>query len=167
MQRSLYLIPLLLTVAPSVAAQQQTPPCAAPEYRQFDFWTGSWNVFNPQGQQVGTNTITPVLGSCALHEQWEGAGPSRGFSYNLYDRTTGRWHQTWVDNSGTLLLIEGGLVEGNMVLSGMTKNAQGAPVVNRITWTPIAADSVRQLWETSTDQGNTWAVVFNGMYVKR
>lgn len=167
MQRSLYLIPLLLAVSPPLAAQQQTPPCSAPEYRQFDFWTGSWNVFNPQGQQVGTNTITPVLGDCALHEQWEGAGPSRGFSYNMFDRTTGRWHQTWVDNSGTLLLIEGGLVEGNMVLSGMTHNAQGAAVVNRITWTPVAADSIRQLWETSTDQGKSWAVVFDGLYARR
>ncbi|MDH4351775.1 MAG: hypothetical protein OEW56_11565, partial [Gemmatimonadota bacterium] len=103
----------------------------------------------------------------ALHEQWEGAGPSRGFSYNLHDRTTGRWHQTWVDNSGMLLLIEGGLVEGSMVLSGVTQNAQGAAVTNRITWTPVSADSVRQIWETSTDQGKNWSVVFDGMYVRR
>ncbi len=157
---------VLLLAAPPLSAQQPPPPCAAPEYRQFDFWVGSWNVFNPQGQHVGTNTIERTLDGCALHERWKSAGQHWGFSYNIYDRAKGRWHQSWVDNGGLLLLIEGGIENGRMVLSGTTQGAQG-PVLNRITWTPIARDSVRQLWETSTDQGTTWAVAFNGLYVRQ
>jgi hypothetical protein len=69
---------LLLAAAP-LAAQQPSPPCSAPEYRQFDFWAGSWNVFNPSGQQVGTNTIERTLGGCVLHEQWtSGLKSARG-----------------------------------------------------------------------------------------
>lgn len=160
-------IALLSLAAPLAAQQQGPPPCTTPEYRQFDFWVGSWTVFNPQGRQVGTNTIEKTLDGCALHEQWVSAGRSRGFSYNIYDRARGRWHQTWVDNGGLLLQIEGGLVEGRMVLEGRTAGPDGATTLNRITWTPVAADSVRQLWETSTDDGTTWSVAFDGMYVKR
>jgi hypothetical protein len=164
MPRFWYPFALLLMAAPAAG---QPAPCAAPEYRQFDFWVGTWDVFNPQGRQVGTNTIEHTLGGCALHEQWTSAGANRGFSYNIYDRATRRWHQTWVDNGGTLLIIDGGLVGNAMVLRGTTVNARGANVLNRITWTPVAADSVRQLWETSADDGGTWTVTFDGMYVRR
>jgi len=164
MPRFWYLFAGLL-VAPTAAAQPA--PCAGQEYRQFDFWVGAWNVFNPQGRQVGTNTIERTLGGCTLHEQWTGAGANRGFSYNIFDRGSRRWHQTWVDNGGTLLLLDGGLVGTAMVLRGTTVNAQGTSVLNRITWTPVAADSVRQLWETSADDGKTWTVAFDGMYVRQ
>lgn len=157
---------VVFLAAPLAAQQQGPPPCSTAEYRQFDFWVGSWNVFGPQGRQVGTNTIERTLGDCVLHEQWVSAAGTRGFSYNIYDRTTGRWHQTWVDGAGNLLLIEGGLEEGKMVLTGTTMGPQGGEILNRITWTPVAADSVRQFWETSTDQGKTWSVAFDGMYVR-
>lgn len=168
MPRSL-LGPLLLSLilALPAATQQGPPPCSAPEYRQFDFWAGQWDVFNPQGVQVGTNSIEPVLGGCALHERWQSAGAHAGFSYNAYDGSSARWHQTWVDNGGLLLLLDGGLSAGNMVLTGPSMTRQGRPLQNRITWTPITPDSVRQLWETSADSGATWAVVFDGRYVRR
>ena len=47
----------------------------------------------------------------------------RGFSgesLNVYDPARKVWHQTWVDNSGTLLLIEGGVRGKDMVLEGET-----------------------------------------------
>ena len=163
----LAMIIAVLAPAPIVAQQQARQPCAAPEYRQFDFWVGSWKVFNPQGQEVGTNTIDAVLGGCALHEQWRGSGGSRGFSYNIFDRTSGRWHQTWVSNNGLLLVLEGGLVDGRMVLKGTTADSGGTVTLNRITWTPISPDSVRQPWERSSDGGTTWSVAFDGTYVRQ
>jgi hypothetical protein len=165
MRPSLLLVPLTLCAVPLHG--QQSQPCAGPEYRQFDFWEGTWNVFNQQGQQVGTNTIERTLDGCALHEQWKSATGSSGFSYSIYDRSRGKWHQTWVDSGGLLLTIEGGLIEGRMVLTGITLGQQGAKTLNRISWTPIASDSVRQFWETSTDSGKTWSVAFDGMYVRK
>jgi len=165
MRRCWTTLAALLVAAPLVA-QQPAPPCSAPEYRQFDFWVGSWNVFDAAGQQVGTNTIERTLDGCALHERWKSAGQHWGFSYNIFNRTSGTWHQSWVDNGGLLLLIDGGLADGKMVLAGTTAGVQG-PVLNRITWTPLARDSVRQLWETSNDQGTTWAVAFDGLYVRQ
>lgn len=160
------LVCVLLLIPCALAAQQAAPACATPEYRQFDFWIGTWEVFGANGQRAGTNRIDSVLGGCALHEQWTSAGGGHGFSYNIYDFTRQVWHQTWVDAAGSLLLIEGGLVNGAMVMEGRTVGRNG-PVRNRITWTPLARDSVRQVWEVRGDTATTWTTVFNGLYVRR
>jgi hypothetical protein len=52
-----------------------------------------------------------------------------------------------------------------MVLSGQRPGRDGGMVTNRISWTPAADGSVRQLWEISRD-GETWETVFDGHYVK-
>ncbi len=96
--------------------QQQQRPCSTPEHRQFDFWIGDWEVFNPQGQRVGSNRIDKVLGGCALHESWRGSTGHRGSSYNFYDAANGKWHQTWIDVDGAPLYINGGFENGRMRL---------------------------------------------------
>ena len=155
------LLPLLSSPA------QQRPTCTAPEFRQFDFWVGKWDVTTPDGKPAGTNEITRELKDCVLHEHWQGAGGGNGESFNIYDRTTRKWHQTWVADGGMLLLLDGGLDAGRMVLSGRTSSpSQPATVLNRITWTPSDRDHVRQLWETSPDDGKTWTVLFDGRYVR-
>lgn len=115
----------------------------------------------PDGTTAGTNHITQALGTCVLHEHWVGGGGDVGESFNIYDATSKRWHQTWVDNQGTLLVLEGGLVRGAMVL---TDSAVGSKTVNRITWEQLPKGQVRQLWETSSDGGKTWKTAFNGLY---
>ncbi len=143
------------------------PPCSGPEFRQFDFWLGDWDVKLPNGKVAGTNSIKSVLGGCVLQESWEGTGQVKGFSFNIYDATTKTWHQTWVDNGGNLLNLNGGLVDGKMVLSGETVDDKGVKTINRITWTKVDADHVRQLWEASGDGGKTWQVAFDGQYAKK
>ncbi len=163
---------LLLTLLASQAAAAQGSPsreaaCLAPEHRQFDFWIGEWDVQLPNGKPAGINRIEPILGGCALQESWTGVGGLAGHSYNVYDRSRKLWHQTWVDAQGSLLQLEGGFAENRMTLQGETRDSAGAPVKNRITWTPGGPDRLRQLWEVSTDGGKTWSVAFDGRYVKR
>jgi hypothetical protein len=169
------LIPLTLLNPLALPAQQDgsqaspAAPCSGPEHRQFDFWIGEWDVC-AIGQAAGTNSIRPVHGGCALHESWQGTGEGgiSGGSYNIYDQASGRWHQTWVDAAGTLLQLDGGLVDGNMVLSGQRPAPDGKGVtLHRITWTPNEDGSVRQLWEASRNDGNSWSVLFDGLYAKR
>ena len=76
------------------------------------------------------------------------------------------WHQTWVDDSGLLLILEGHWDGKSMVLEGVAPGSSGALTKQRITWSPNADGSVRQLWETAEDKG-TWTVVFDGRYTKR
>ena len=144
------------------------PPCAANPHRQFDFWIGDWTVSRADnGQFAGENRIEPVLDGCALHESWTGTKGYRGNSYNAYDPTRGVWHQTWVDSSGGLLVLEGKLESGKMVLEGQAKQADGKTVLNRITWTPLDGGKVRQRWDSTADGGKTWQVQFDGIYAKR
>jgi hypothetical protein len=142
-------------------------PCSGPEYRQFDFWIGEWDVTLPDGRTAGRNRIEAALDGCTLVEQWTGAGASRGTSLNAYDATTKRWHQTWVDNAGQVLRLDGGFGEGRMSMQGVAPGADGKPARQRISWTPLAGGRVRQLWESSADEGATWTVVFDGTYARR
>jgi len=160
---------LVLSISAAHADDAKSPPpaCAAVEYRQFDFWAGDWNVTH-NGKPAGTNRIEKILGGCALLEHWEGVGTSRGNSLNYYDAVRHVWHQTWIDNQGAPLELEGGLESGKMVLTGNTKDpASGAAVVNRLTWTPRPDGKVRQHWETSTDGGKTWQTAFDGLYARK
>jgi len=162
---------LAATVATTAAADEPEParasPCEAAEHRAFDFWIGEWEVRGPDGGLVGHNRIRPILDGCVLLEEWSSAGGSTGKSFNLYDRSTGRWHQTWVDSNGLLLEIEGGLdASGAMVLEGSTVSPQGGETRQRITWTPTKNGTVRQVWESSGDGGATWKPVFDGLYVR-
>ena len=142
-------------------------PCSAPEYRQFDFWIGEWDVTLPDGRAAGRNRIESALGGCSLVEQWTGAGASRGTSLNAYDATTKQWNQTWVDNEGQVLRLAGAFRDGRMSMEGVAPGADGRPARQRITWTPLPGGRVRQLWESSPDDGATWTVVFDGTYARR
>lgn len=159
---------LLATVAGPAAAQQSgAAPCTGPEHRQFDFWLGEWEVRTEDGQFAGTNRITSDFGGCALREEWTGAGGMRGESLNVYDGKTGRWHQTWVDGQGRLLLLDGGLdTLGRMVLRGEGSGPDGAAIVNEISWEPRDDGTVVQTWSVSADAGVSWRVVFKGVYAK-
>lgn len=152
--------------APALS-QAQPPaapgPCAAPEHHQFDFWLGDWEVRTPEGKLAGHNTISRTLGGCVLQESWRGASGHHGTSYNIYDASRRRWHQTWVDDEGTLLQLDGAFADGRMVLMGESVDSAGRPVKQRITWEPLAGGKVRQLWDSSSD-GVAWKVEFEGIY---
>jgi len=162
---------ILSAIAPQAALSQaptSPPPCTAPAYRQFDFWVGEWEVRNPRNQVAGTSRITSILGGCALHERWTGTTGSNGESFNIYDATSKRWHQTWVDNSGLLAQFDGGLSpQGAMILEGPGRSPTGAPARSRMTFTPLPDGAVRQHWEYSTDDGKTWQTSFDGTYRKQ
>lgn len=148
---------------------QPSPACDAPEHRQFDFWIGEWRVESPEGKLLGRNSIRRELEGCVLHERWKGVSGFSGESFNVYDRTRGVWHQTWVDQGGTLLLLEGGLEGKAMRLAGDGTGRGGEKVHQRITWTPIDSEEcracVRQLWERQ-EGGGEWTIVFEGVYRK-
>jgi hypothetical protein len=151
------------------APADKPPPCAAAEHRQFDFWIGTWDVYQPDGKLAGQNVIESVLGGCALRETWSSRGGFAGISLNAWDRDDRRWHQSWFDNQGGRLELAGQRVGDAMQLGSAAPHPDkpGATRRQRISWTPLPDGAVRQLWETSDDDGASWRVVFDGRYVKR
>jgi len=143
-----------------------TPAFEPSEYRAFDFWIGEWEVRTSDGELAGINRVAREYGGCVLHERYATDRGYSGESLNTYDVGRKVWHQTWVDSSGTLLLLEGGLRNGSMVLEGQTVGTDTQVTMHRITWTPNANGSVRQLWE-STDANGRWSSVFDGMYTRK
>jgi hypothetical protein len=150
----------------------QTPvakpqPCAEPEYRQFDFWLGDWEVRGPKGNIVGANRIERIEQGCALQENWIGSGNVTGRSINAYSRADKRWHQAWIGSSGQFLHLVGGLRGKEMVLEGTSVTTEARPTVERVTWTPLLDGKVRQFWQQSLDGGKTWTAAFDGMYARK
>lgn len=142
-------------------------PCTASVHHEFDFWIGDW-VVTEKGQPAGTNRVDRLLDGCALFENWVGLDGSRGHSLNFYDRRRDLWQQTWVDASPGVLNLTGHFSAGRMVLTGTSNDPKShKPRVDRITWTPNADGTVRQLWEMSLDGSRTWKVAFDGLYTRK
>jgi len=153
----------------SSAAESANEPlaaCASAEHRQFDFWLGEWNVHRSDGTFAGRNTVTREHGGCVIHERYTTDRGYSGESLNVYDSSRNLWHKSWADSGGLLLLLEGGLRDGSMVLEGRNIGADGRVSQQRITWTPNADGSVRQLWEATDAEGQS-VTVFDGKYTRR
>lgn len=160
------LLPLLALLSTLVARPASASPCETPAHRQFDFWLGEWDVRTPDGKLAGTNRIEREYDGCVVHERYVTGRGYGGESLNVYDASRGVWHQTWVDSSGMLLLLEGTFRDGSMVLEGETVAADGQVARQRITWTPGEDGSVRQHWQ-ATDAEGGWITVFDGRYTRR
>ncbi|HEX8137262.1 MAG TPA: tetratricopeptide repeat protein [Pyrinomonadaceae bacterium] len=144
-----------------------TRPCAfGPEYRQFDFWVGEWDVQN-NGQKAGTNRIERILDGCVLLENWTSGLGGTGKSFNFYDASQRRWQQTWVDSTGNVLNLYGEYKDNALRFSGETRAQDGARTLHRLTFFNLGPDRVRQLWEQSTDDGKTWKAVWDGTYTRK
>lgn len=140
-------------------AQSKPRPCTSTESRAFDFWIGEWEVTSPAREKwKASSSITVSNNGCSIHEAYAAPSGYTGNSINFYDAKKGLWHQTWIDNQGEPLYLEGNLVEKAMVLSDKS---------NRVSWSVQPDGRVRQHWESSADEGKTWTTAFDGYYRRR
>jgi hypothetical protein len=140
------------------------------QYRQFDFWLGTWSVYgNPEktGPLYGNNRITSEQNGCLLTENWLSASGGPGTSMNYYDGTEQKWVQHWVSAGGTVINMQGGLVAGAMVMQGKIYyvNTTLNPVRDfRARFSRLDKGIVRQFFEESIDAGQSWYPWFEGFY---
>jgi tetratricopeptide (TPR) repeat protein len=150
--------------------QKNATPCRySPEFRQFDFWLGEWNV-EANGQLAGTSSIQLILDDCVIFENWTSRGLSQGYSgksFNIYNPALKKWEQLWVDNAGGVIKFQGEFKDGELRYAGKTPQADGTTVHERLTFSKLSEDRVRQRWEQSRDGGKSWQVVFDGTYQRR
>jgi hypothetical protein len=144
--------------------QEPAAVCSSAQHRQFDFWVGEWTVTDTRGQLVGTSRVERTLNGCAIAESWEGANGTRGQGLHAWDPGDNQWHQTWLDNAGTVLMLAGGIVNGEMVLEGERQMPDGTQTLERITWTPNKDGTVQQVWLSSPNRGMRWTSVSEVIY---
>ncbi len=169
MIRSILCSLLFVHFSISVLAQDQKCPCCTEQHSQFNFWIGDWDVLDDGGNIIGSNSIQVLQDSCILQENWISASGSTGSSYNYYNNVDSTWNQVWVDNSGGVLNLKGKFEYGEMTLktTDLFSPTYSRSYMDKITWTPLEDGTVRQYWERSTNGGDAWIVVFNGLYVRK
>lgn len=124
---------MALGITASAPAQATSSPCTTVEHQALDFQSGAWNVHGPAGKLVGTNSIKRAISGCMLRERYVTGRGYSGESFNVYDAPRKVWHQTWVDNGGLLLVLEGGGRDGKMVMQGQTTGADQKVTKHRIS----------------------------------
>jgi len=150
------------------ASTPTAPDCSGPEFHQFDFWIGKWDVFDTRsGKPAGSSLIESLYGGCVLRENWSEPGFSGG-SLNIYDRRTGTWRQTWTDSSGRISDYVGGLTNGRMILvwTYPSEKYPNTTIRTRMTFTPNPDGSVEQFSDESRDGGVSWTERYDYTYRK-
>ncbi len=157
-------------VAALTSMKEQSAPCKAatrnPQYRQFDFWVGDWDVYGKGGALVGHSAVKLILGDCVVFENWTDGVGNEGKSFNKYNANMKRWEQYWVDQYGSTTYYTGNLENGNMAYLSDSFTPTGQPAKLRLTFFPLPGGKVRQFGETSTDDGKTWTVSYDLTYVR-
>jgi hypothetical protein len=140
----------------------QQPGCSGPDYRQFDFFLGDWDAFDVTAPDrlAARNQVTRILDGCVVHEHYWQRDGLVGESFSLYDAAHHHWHQTWITNRGSLLLLDGGLDGDRMVLTATEPGTKGGTTLLRGVW-QATASGVHEIAERSSDNGKTWAPVFD------
>lgn len=149
-------------------ADRAARPCAYDEhYEEFDFWLGEWEVYSQQGRLVGTSMIQKIENGCLVIESWTAAAGGSGKSINYYNPASGKWKQVWVDGAGGIIEVVGEFAEGAMRFEGTHTYSTGRRELYRMAFTPRPDGSVRQFIEQSRDDGESWYVWLDGIYVKK
>jgi hypothetical protein len=150
----------------ATAKAQSAMPCAEGAYRQFDFWIGDWDVFDVERPAVvvARARVGLILNGCVLHEVYQSLDGHKGESFTIYDATRDTWHQSWVNDHGYLLTIEGRLQSSSMILEGIDHLPDGRPRQVRGEWRP-QEHGVREVAARSTDGGISWVPWFDLLFL--
>ncbi|MFL5478119.1 MAG: hypothetical protein ACJ79X_03780 [Gemmatimonadaceae bacterium] len=155
--------------ASGTASPPMRPPPAVcvndPERHRFDFWIGEWNVTTPGGTTVGSSVIEAVSGGCALLENWTSASGGHGKSLNAYNPSIKQWQQYWIGQDGAPTEFRSSEFDGKS-LAFFVKH-DGSARMERLTFTPVDASTVRQHSETTEDGGKSWKTGYDFYYHRK
>jgi len=142
-------------------------PCAEdPNARALDFWVGNWEVRDKAGNLMGHNTVDLVLGQCALIENWSGAMGMSGKSIAVFNKEKKGWQQTWVTDRGEVLNYTNGEMSNGAMRFTARVTKMEKELMLRLSFYKIDENTVRQVGESSLDDGKTWTVNYDFTYTR-
>ena len=91
------------------ARTNQHPCNASPEYHQFDYWLGEWDV-EIGGVKAARSSIQLILDDCTVFENYEMLnGTYAGKSFSMWNAANKQWEQRYVDTTGAFHAWDGNL----------------------------------------------------------
>jgi tetratricopeptide (TPR) repeat protein len=145
-------------------------PCYQDQHaHEFDFWIGEWDVYvTGTISFAGKSVIQRISGGCAILENWQSA-ISEGKSLNFIDDNTHKWKQVWVGSypNGKQDFVNGEYKDSVMRFTFTTLDAQGHIMQGKFSFFNQGPNQVRQLNETSSDDGKTWTVSYDFTYKRK
>jgi hypothetical protein len=163
----------LAETTPTPQPAAQTPPpnfaCPGPEYRQFRFWIGEWDVVQTKGGgPAGESKIELLDQGCVIFENWKSKAGGSGHSLNVYDQADGKWHQTWIDATGDQVHYIGTWTGTKMEFrADDISTPQKQRAIMTMTFEPFPDGTIRQSGTLSTDGGKTFNPSFDLTYKKK
>ncbi len=131
----------------------------------FDFWVGDWNLtWKNQDGSTGTakNVVTKVLDEQVLFENFEAEGQNalKGMSHSVYNAKEKTWKQTWVDNQGSHIVLNGAIQEGNPVFITEPAETKNGTLQFRMVFSEITPNSFIWDWQRKKDDGweSSWKI---------
>lgn len=159
----LLLLTCLCIISSASAAVNDQPCASAPETRQLDYWLGHWTM--GAGTDKSASQVTLSLDKCVFVEHWEngkGHVTEKMFAYSPEDKN---WYGMFVDNQGRVhVFVDGKVTSDTAEFRGPSKGENGQPILNRLKVTRLPAGKLEELWEKSTDNGNTWTTAYRAEY---
>jgi hypothetical protein len=128
---------------------------------------GEWEIMkNGTNDLAGISSVQLILGNCVVLENYTNKA-FQGKSFNTYNASLKKWQQFWVDNTGGSIVFNGELKDGVMNFTGEGTSPTGEKTLHKMSFTPMPEGRVRQVLEDSKDNGKTWTVSYDGVYVKK
>ena len=149
-----------------------------PEIEELGFLVGTWNVTMemrmdpgaPWMTSTGTAKFHYVAGGAAVQMDYESdmmGMPFVGMSQTTFNRQTGEWTDTWIDNMGAYTSVyTGKMQDGKKVLEGKDYMMGNVWLTRATTWN-ITDTAFQWQMEHSTDDGKTWFVGMKAEYKKQ
>lgn len=162
---------IAVLMAGATLASAAQPIVDLPVRRQFDFWTGQWDVTNrfwnaERGETIVPGAalrVYPILDGGALVEHYRGrsatGGDILGFSVRAYDPVTEQWVivLNWPSADAPFWTMEGGFDVNRGVFFGESEQPDGRTRLGRYIFSDLLPGFYRWEGSVSFDDGATWA----------
>jgi hypothetical protein len=157
----------------NVQAQTLISNLSPAEY--YDFWIGEWDLtWSKSDESIGKgeNSIFKTLNNFVLKENFnvtddESMNGFKGESWSVFNSNNGTWYQTWVDNQGSYLDFIGEIDGEKRIFKREVQKPDGSIIYQRMVFYDIQPNSFTWDWENSTDNGETWNLLWRINYKRK
>lgn len=167
---------LLLIVAallsPILACTQSASKSESKPEEAMDFWVGEWSCKGKSRNAPGKDEWTATTAKNSIKREFKGRVIQENFSmagfegksWTVWNPNRKIFQQTWVDDSGSYIALEGGLDGDKVVLNQLL--GPMAPFKMRMVFQNFTSNGFQWLWQRSTDEGKTWETQWELNYKK-